>query len=68
MPSLDYEAARAEFEHAHQICVDWTAAHGLGVWREGHPSDRQKLRERRKARRILAIEQGRLLAMPGGSC
>jgi hypothetical protein len=66
MPSLDYEAARAEAERTHAICAAWTEAHGLSIWREGHPSDRQKLRERRNARRILAIEQGRLLANPEG--
>jgi hypothetical protein len=67
MPSHDYATAKAEAERTHRICVDWTKAFGLGIWREGHPADRQKLQERRNARRILAIEQGRLLAVPEGS-
>jgi hypothetical protein len=67
MPSHDYEAAKAEAERAHKVCVDWTKALGASVWREGHPADRQKLRDRRNARRILAIEQSRLIASPEGS-
>jgi hypothetical protein len=49
--------AQAKYEAAHDRCVRWTEAHGVGVWREGHPSDRQKLRDRRLARRELAAER-----------
>jgi hypothetical protein len=41
-------------------CAVWTAAHGLAVWREGHPADREKLRQRRFWRRRTAALKERL--------
>jgi hypothetical protein len=50
------EAARAEFERAQAVCDRWTQACGIKVWRESHPLDREKLRQRRLAKRRLAHE------------
>jgi hypothetical protein len=62
------EDARAGLEHAQAVCDRWTKMFGLRVWREGHPADRQKLYERRRAKRRLAYELRRLdealLAVP----
>jgi hypothetical protein len=39
-----------EFEAADCVCKRWTQVCGFGVWREGHPLDRMKLRHRRRAK------------------
>ena len=49
--------ARAKAERTQRICDAWTELCGIGIWREGHPSDRQKLRDRRSARRELEAER-----------
>jgi hypothetical protein len=54
------EEARAELERAQAVCDDWTEACGIKVWREGHSLDRQKLRDRRLAKRNLAYALQRL--------
>lgn len=46
--------AKLEAAHWTRVCADWTAACGKSVWREGHPSDREKLRQRRLWRRYAA--------------
>jgi hypothetical protein len=50
-----HREAQREAEHWTRVCAAWTAAFGLGVWREGHPSDREKLRQRRYWRRATAV-------------
>jgi hypothetical protein len=55
-----YVAAKANADYWGQCCAEWTEANGLGVWREGHPTDRRKLFERRRARDALRVEQERL--------
>jgi hypothetical protein len=52
--------AQREAEHWARVCAAWTAAFGLGVWREGHPSDREKLRQRRYWRRAVVATGERL--------
>jgi hypothetical protein len=47
--------AQREAERSARVCAAWTAAFGLGVWREGHPADREKLRQRRYWRRAVVV-------------
>ena len=39
-----------EFEAADYACRQWSEFCGPGIWREGHPLDRMKLRRRRQAK------------------
>ncbi|HEY8124545.1 MAG TPA: hypothetical protein VIF88_03885 [Methylocystis sp.] len=41
-----YIEASAEADHWQVVCADFTKAFGIGVWRGGHPLDREKLRQR----------------------
>jgi hypothetical protein len=50
----EHEKALREAEYWNRRCALWTKAHGLAVWREGHPLDREKLRQRRIWRREAA--------------
>jgi hypothetical protein len=49
-----YAEAREEADRCARVCARWTEAHGIGVWREGHPLDREKLRSLRQWRQIEA--------------
>jgi hypothetical protein len=60
---LGFDAALAFYNEAcagaaywEAVCAEWTKAHGLHVWREGHVLDRAKLRQRRlwRARRRIS--------------
>ncbi|MGD9544330.1 MAG: hypothetical protein AB7F41_04875 [Methylocystis sp.] len=42
-----YAHARHEADQAHARCVNTTKILGPRIWREGHPLDREKLRQRR---------------------
>jgi hypothetical protein len=46
--------AQREAAYWTRVCAAWTALCGPGVWREGHPADREKLRQRRRWRRAVA--------------
>jgi len=55
----DLDIAAAELRDAQfeadaweRRCRAWTQTFGLGVWRERHPADRQKLRQRRNCHRV----------------
>ncbi len=54
-----YIEANIQAAHWQRVCVRWTRVCGIGVWREGHPSDREKLRQRRiwRARRRIALNR-----------
>ena len=54
------QSCEQEFELRDRICRHWTEAHGRSVWREGHPSDREKLRYRREAKLDLKFARHRL--------
>ena len=56
-----HREAQGQAEHWTGVCASWTAACGLGVWREGHPADREKLRQRRYWRRAAAIQEAEAL-------
>ena len=49
--------AEERAERANSRVIAWTAACGPGVWREGHPLDREKLRARQDARRAVIAER-----------
>jgi hypothetical protein len=44
-----------EADHWHRVCVDWAKTFGLGIWREGHPLDREKLWMRRRSRNNVKV-------------
>jgi hypothetical protein len=50
-----HREAQRQAAHWARVCAAWTAACGLGVWREGHPAEREKLRQRRYWRRTAAL-------------
>jgi hypothetical protein len=64
-PALN-EALRAHSEAERQaarweeVCARWTRICGFSVWREGHPLDREKLRQRRLWRRLARMEHANL--------
>ena len=43
-------ACTEEFAAADYACRQWSELCGSGIWREGHPLDRMKLRRRRRAK------------------
>jgi hypothetical protein len=47
--------AREEADRCARICDLWTEAFGVGVWGEGHPCDRSKLRDLRRSREREAL-------------
>jgi hypothetical protein len=51
------EAYQEAQRQAERVCADWTAACGPGVWREGHPSDLEKLRQRQRWRDHVAVSR-----------
>ncbi len=49
--------AEAEYRAADRACRLWQEACGPGIWREGHPLDRDKLRRRRLAKRLVQVQR-----------
>ncbi len=54
-----YIEANIQAAHWQRVCARWTRTCGAGIWREGHPSDKEKLRQRRiwRARRRIALSR-----------
>ncbi len=54
-----YIEANIQAARWQRVCARWKRASGIGVWREGHPSDKEKLRQRRmwRARRRIALNR-----------
>jgi hypothetical protein len=52
-----YLEAEREAAYWKWRCDHWTRLCGFSVWREGHPLDREKLRQRRIWRRRAAVER-----------
>jgi hypothetical protein len=44
---MAYLEAKREAAHWDDVCTRWTRLCGFSVWREGHPLDLEKLRQRR---------------------
>jgi hypothetical protein len=55
-----HAASREEADRCARVCELWTNACGIGVWREGHPSDREKLRQLRQWRQNEAVAAERV--------
>jgi hypothetical protein len=51
----EFLLAKSNAYHTHMVCEHRETAYGHDVWSEGHPSDRQKLHERRMARLELRV-------------
>jgi hypothetical protein len=59
---VDFDEALAEARVWAGRCARWEEAHGPGIWAEGHPSDLNKLEQRRVWRRRAVLIRQRLRA------